>query len=91
MNSVMNTKMDKKNRAFIGFVLIMVLFCFAGPREAFSGEKPVTVSALGDCILVYKVSNYDHPGFKKIIDVIRGTDCTVGNCEVAICKASIYF
>lgn len=54
-------------------------------------EAPMTVSILGDCILGYKVSNYDHPGFKKIVDIIRAADCTLGNCELAICKGGELF
>lgn len=51
------------------------------PLSLFGGEKPVTIAAVGDCIISHKVSNSKDLRFLKLAEILRKADVAYGNCE----------
>lgn len=43
-----------------------------------------TLAAVGDCILARKVSGLKDPDFLAAVELLRGADCTWGNCEAVV-------
>ena len=67
--------------SMFGFVLIFSWLTVFVSMPLFPGEKEMTVSAVGDCLISNKVSFIKDPGFLKLVELLKGTDCTYGNCE----------
>ncbi len=44
----------------------------------------LTLAAVGDCILARKVSGFKDPDFLAALELLRGADCTWGNCEAVM-------
>jgi len=42
----------------------------------------VTLAAVGDCIVTRKISHLRDPDFLAVAELLRGTDCVWGNCEL---------
>ena len=51
------------------------------PAEAALPNR-MTLAAVGDCIITRKISQRRDPDFLALVDLLRGTDCTWGNCEL---------
>jgi poly-gamma-glutamate synthesis protein (capsule biosynthesis protein) len=47
-----------------------------------SGGAPLTLTAVGDCLIARRVSSLRSPGFLELRDLLRASDCTWGNCEI---------
>jgi hypothetical protein len=43
--------------------------------------EPLSVAAVGDCILTRKVSHLKNPRFMKLVDLLRSAHCTFGNAR----------
>jgi poly-gamma-glutamate capsule biosynthesis protein CapA/YwtB (metallophosphatase superfamily) len=63
----------------------------AGAATAFAawpvnvqGAGPITIAATGDCILTRRVSQITDPAFVEMVRLLRGADCTYGNCELVM-------
>jgi poly-gamma-glutamate synthesis protein (capsule biosynthesis protein) len=54
------------------------------PRAAGAVQDRLSLVAVGDCILTRRISHRKDPGFLEILDIVRGADCTWGNCETVI-------
>ncbi|MES1243837.1 MAG: CapA family protein [Acidobacteriota bacterium] len=44
----------------------------------------ITLAAVGDCLLTRHVSARRDPGFLALREILRGADCTWGNCELVL-------
>src|SRR3954449_5734438 len=51
------------------------------PAEAALPSR-MTLAAVGDCIITRKISHRREPDFLALVDLLRGADCTWGNCEL---------
>jgi poly-gamma-glutamate capsule biosynthesis protein CapA/YwtB (metallophosphatase superfamily) len=56
------------------------------PVEA-APPKRITLAAVGDCIVNRKVSHLRDPDFLAAVELLRGADCTWGNCELVLANA----
>ncbi|MFL6193278.1 MAG: CapA family protein [Thermoanaerobaculia bacterium] len=54
------------------------------PAAEAAQSKRMTLAAVGDCILTRKVSQRRDPDFLAVVDLLRGADCTWGNCEAVL-------
>ena len=43
---------------------------------------PLSLAAVGDCLIGRRVSALEDPGFLALVELLRGADCAWGNCEV---------
>src|SRR4051812_46661506 len=51
----------------------------------------LTLTAAGDCLLGRRVSEDQDPGFLALVDLLRGSHCAWGNCEVVLTDpAAVY-
>ncbi len=58
------------------FVSVMII------NTPISAEyRDMTVSAVGDCIILHKISLSKDPRILQLADILRKADCTYGNCE----------
>jgi hypothetical protein len=53
------------------------------PAEA-AQPRRMTLAGVGDCIVTRKISQRRDPDFLALVDLLRGTDCTWGNCELVL-------
>jgi poly-gamma-glutamate synthesis protein (capsule biosynthesis protein) len=49
--------------------------------------KRITLAAVGDCIVTRKVSHLRDPDFLAAVELLRGADCTWGNCELVLANS----
>ncbi|HEY4594187.1 MAG TPA: CapA family protein, partial [Thermoanaerobaculia bacterium] len=56
------------------------------PAQA-AAPKRLTLAAVGDCIVTRKVSHLRDPDFLAAVELLRGADCTWGNCELVLANA----
>src|SRR4051794_41474865 len=56
------------------------------PAEA-ALPKRMTLAAVGDCIVTRKISHLRDPDFLAAVELLRGADCTWGNCELVLANA----
>ena len=56
----------------------------ARPARAVPMPDDFTVAAVGDCIPARRLAHRADPGIRAVIDLLRGADCTWGNCETVI-------
>jgi poly-gamma-glutamate capsule biosynthesis protein CapA/YwtB (metallophosphatase superfamily) len=56
------------------------------PAQA-AAPKRVTLAAVGDCIVNRKISHLRDPDFLAAVELLRGADCTWGNCELVLANA----
>lgn len=54
------------------------------PRAEAQAPDRFTLAAVGDCILGRRVSGLKDPEFLAAIELLRGADCTWGNCEAVV-------
>jgi len=54
------------------------------PAAEAAQPKRMTLAAVGDCIVTRKISQRRDPDFLALVDLLRGTDCTWGNCELVL-------
>jgi poly-gamma-glutamate synthesis protein (capsule biosynthesis protein) len=87
----MNRRKQSKFIVSTGFVVIWSVLAGAISTGLFSASassshtsKPMTLAALGDCIISRKVSVRRDPGFLDLVKLIRSADCTWANCELPI-------
>jgi len=51
----------------------------------------LTLTAAGDCLLGRRVSESQDPDFLALVELLRGSDCAWGNCEVVLTDpAAVY-
>jgi poly-gamma-glutamate capsule biosynthesis protein CapA/YwtB (metallophosphatase superfamily) len=53
------------------------------PAEAGLPSR-MTLAAVGDCIVTRKISHRRDPDFLALVELLRGADCTWGNCELVL-------
>lgn len=46
--------------------------------------RRVTLAGVGDCIVTRRISHLRDPDFLAVAELLRGTDCVWGNCEVVL-------
>jgi poly-gamma-glutamate capsule biosynthesis protein CapA/YwtB (metallophosphatase superfamily) len=62
-------------------------------RASATAPQRLSLTAVGDCLLGRRVSTLHHPDFLALVELLRGADCTWGNCEVVfadrqdVCKS----
>ncbi|MCP4154604.1 MAG: CapA family protein [bacterium] len=81
-----------RNKGIPFFELVAVLTIFLGltifcPGTVAGVESDISISAVGDCIISTKVSNHTDTRFLQLVEILRGADCTYGNCETTLFKA----
>ena len=54
------------------------------PQPAEAAAGPLTLALVGDCIISRRVSELRDPDFLAVVELLRGTDCVWGNCEVVL-------
>jgi len=54
------------------------------PEEAAALPRRATLMAVGDCLISRRVSALRDPDFLALADLLRGADCTWGNCELVL-------
>ncbi len=59
----------------------------AESAQAATPPKRITLAAVGDCIVTRKVSHLRDPDFLAAVELLRGADCTWGNCELVLANA----
>ena len=47
----------------------------------------MTLAAVGDCLLTRRISGVRDPDFLALVEILRGADCTWGNCELVVADA----
>jgi poly-gamma-glutamate capsule biosynthesis protein CapA/YwtB (metallophosphatase superfamily) len=52
------------------------------PGETATAPERLRLAAVGDCLIGRRVSTLRDPGFLDLVKLLRGADCTWGNCEV---------
>lgn len=57
------------------------------PAQAAAPPKRVTLAAVGDCIVNRRISHLRDPDFLAAVELLRGADCTWGNCELVLANA----
>lgn len=57
------------------------------PQPAGAMPDRLSLVAVGDCILTRRVSHRKDPGFLELMELLRGADCTWGNCETVLADA----
>ena len=86
----MRTGMNcRRISCFVFIIFLMFPGVFTGISAENSQSKPVpqqsqrdlTVAAVGDCLILHKISNTKDPQILQLIDILRKADCTYGNCE----------
>ncbi len=92
----MQQRYRRKFSFYILLAVVLVGLTCAVPTPLFPGSgnvedknnnetmTPMTLAGLGDCIIARKVSMLKDPGFLRLVELIRGVDCTWGNCEVPL-------
>lgn len=45
---------------------------------------PLTLTAVGDCLLRRRISEVQDPGFLELVEILRGSHVAWGNCEVVL-------
>jgi poly-gamma-glutamate capsule biosynthesis protein CapA/YwtB (metallophosphatase superfamily) len=46
--------------------------------------RTLTIGAVGDCIITRRISVLSDPHFRKLVNLLRRSDCAYGNCEVVL-------
>ncbi|HEX7183214.1 MAG TPA: CapA family protein [Thermoanaerobaculia bacterium] len=54
------------------------------PEDAEAMPRRMTLMAVGDCLVSRRVSERRDPEFLELVELLRGADCTWGNCEVVL-------
>jgi poly-gamma-glutamate capsule biosynthesis protein CapA/YwtB (metallophosphatase superfamily) len=54
------------------------------PAAEAAPPKRMTLAAVGDCIVTRKISHRRDPDFLAVAELLRGADCTWGNCELVL-------
>ncbi len=54
------------------------------PQPAAAASGRLTLALLGDCIVSRRISDLRDPDFLAVVELLRGTDCVWGNCEVVL-------
>jgi hypothetical protein len=54
------------------------------PQPAQAMPNRLSLVAVGDCIVTRKISGRREPEFLELMELLRGADCTWGNCENVI-------
>lgn len=54
------------------------------PQPAGAMQDRLSLVAVGDCILTRRISHRKDPGFLELMELLRGADCTWGNCETVL-------
>jgi poly-gamma-glutamate synthesis protein (capsule biosynthesis protein) len=62
-------------------VFVFFILGLLNPWNASAAEEPITVTAVGDCIISNKISYFKDPQFLKLVEILRAADCAYGNCE----------
>jgi poly-gamma-glutamate synthesis protein (capsule biosynthesis protein) len=54
------------------------------PEEAAALPRRATVTAVGDCLISRRISGLQDPDFLALAELLRGSDCAWGNCELVL-------
>jgi poly-gamma-glutamate synthesis protein (capsule biosynthesis protein) len=80
-----------RRRRFLGQVGRAVAAAGAAqliPDRVMARSDRVTMAAVGDCVITRKVSERRDARFLELVELMRGADCTWGNCEMIFHEAS---
>jgi poly-gamma-glutamate capsule biosynthesis protein CapA/YwtB (metallophosphatase superfamily) len=54
------------------------------PQPAEGAPGRLTLALVGDCIINRRISELRDPDFLAVVELLRGTDCVWGNCEIVL-------
>ncbi len=67
-------------------VFMFLIIVLLNPWSVSAAEEPITVTAVGDCIISNKLSYFKDPQFLKLVEILRSADCAYGNCETTFVR-----
>jgi poly-gamma-glutamate synthesis protein (capsule biosynthesis protein) len=70
-----------RRREFLASGAATISAAFAAPLNA-TPRKRLTLAAVGDCIITRRASNNRDRAFLELVQMLRRSDCTIGNCEM---------
>jgi len=59
----------------------------AASRSSFAQARPITLAAVGDCMISRRISMLDSPAFLDLVKLLRSADVTFGNFEMTLADA----
>src|SRR5690349_23848098 len=59
----------------------------AASKFAFAAPSPISLAAVGDCMITRRISMLNSPAFTELITVLRSADVTFGNFEMTLAEA----
>jgi len=64
-------------------------FALAGAASRFAPavSRPITLAAVGDCMINRRVSMLDSPAFLELVQILRSADVAVGNFEMTLAES----
>ncbi len=71
-----------KRRSFLKASASLLATSGLGTRALASPHNQISLAAVGDCIITRKVSHARDPRFLALVNILRDSDCSIGNCEM---------
>jgi len=63
-----------------------VALAAAASRWSVAQSKPITMAAVGDCMITRRISQLDSPGLLELVKLLRSADVSFGNFEMTLAE-----